>query len=98
MCSKAVYASRQTACTFIDVSTGAHLWADRFDGALDEARVATASNALAGRLDRAKKPLARLLQIDPKLRASDLRQMLPHRRPEDIARYQEGLRKAGLRA
>jgi len=40
--------------------------------------------------------LARLRQIDPALRVSDIRHMFPFRRPEDIARYEEGLRKAGL--
>jgi hypothetical protein len=59
------------------------------------ARVAAASHALAGRLDQAHKALARLRQIDPTFRASDLRRF-PLRRPEDLARYKEGLRKAGL--
>jgi len=60
------------------------------------ARVAAASNALAGRPDQARKAMARLRQIDPALRVSDLRHMFPFRRPEDIARFEEGLRKAGL--
>jgi hypothetical protein len=55
-----------------------------------------ACNALAGRLDQARKAMTRLRQIDPALRVSDLRRMFPFRRPEDIARYEEGLRKAGL--
>jgi len=60
------------------------------------ARIAAASNALAGRLDQAHRAMARLRQIDPALRVSDLRRMFPFRRPEDLARYEEGLRKAGL--
>ena len=91
---------------------GAHLFAGRYDEASSwadkalreqtnwagAARVAAASHALAGRLDQARKAMARLRQIDPTLRVSDLRHLhlLPFRRPEDIARYEEGLRKAGL--
>jgi TolB-like protein len=60
------------------------------------ARGAAASHALAGRLDQAHKAMARLRQIDPALRVSDLRRMFPFRRPDDLARYEEGLRKAGL--
>jgi TolB-like protein len=60
------------------------------------ARVAAASHALAGRLDQAHKAIARLRQIDPTFRVSDIRRMFPFRRPEDLARYEEGLRKAGL--
>jgi tetratricopeptide (TPR) repeat protein len=60
------------------------------------ARIAAASNALAGRLDQAHRAMARLRQIDPALRVSDLSRMFPFRRPEDLARYEEGLRKAGL--
>jgi hypothetical protein len=59
------------------------------------ARVAAASHALAGRLDQAHKAVTRLRQLDPTFRVSDLRQ-IPLRRPEDIARIEEGLRKAGL--
>jgi tetratricopeptide (TPR) repeat protein len=59
------------------------------------ARIAAASHALAGRLDQAHKAVARLRQIDPTFRVSDVRQQ-PFRRPEDLARYEEGLRKAGL--
>jgi TolB-like protein len=95
------------ACTEIG---GGHFFAGRFDEACSwaekgfqqqanwavAARVAAASSALAGRLDQARKAMARLRQIDPTLRVSDLRQMFPFRRPEDLARYEEGLRKAAL--
>ena len=60
------------------------------------ARVVAASHALAGRLDQAHKAMARLREIDPTLRVSDLRHMFTFRRPEDLARFEEGLRKAGL--
>jgi TolB-like protein/class 3 adenylate cyclase len=59
-------------------------------------RVFAASNALAGRLEDAQKAVARLREIDPTLRVSDLRDLTGLRRPVDFARYAEGLRKAGL--
>jgi tetratricopeptide (TPR) repeat protein len=59
-------------------------------------RVFAASNALAGRLEDAQKAVARLREIDPTLRVSDLRDLTGLRRPIDFARYAEGLRKAGL--
>jgi hypothetical protein len=60
-------------------------------------RILAASNALAGRSDEAQKTMARLCQLDPGLRMSNLEEvMLPLRRAEDRARYVEGLRKAGL--
>ncbi len=60
-------------------------------------RTAAASNARAGRLEKAQKLMARLRQLDPALRISDLVDvMMPLCRPEDIAKYEEGLRKAGL--
>jgi TolB-like protein/Tfp pilus assembly protein PilF len=59
-------------------------------------RVCAASSALAGRLDHAQKAAARLREIDPTFRVSDLRDYTLLRRPEDVARYTEGLRKAGL--
>ncbi len=60
------------------------------------ARVAAASHALAGRLHQAHKAIARLRQIDPTFRVSDIRRLFPFRRPQDTARLEEGLRKAGL--
>jgi TolB-like protein len=59
-------------------------------------RIAAAANALAGRLERAQKMLAHLRQIDPALRVSNLKDLTPLRRPEDVAKYAEGMRKAGL--
>ncbi len=89
----------------------AHFFAGRYDVAsswagmalregpdsLNALRIAVASNALAGRLEQAQKMLARLRQFDPALRVSNLRDRLgPYRRPEDVARFEEGLRRAGL--
>jgi adenylate cyclase len=93
------------------VTAHAHLCAGRYDTASSWAemalqdrpdsmtalRTAAASNALAGRPERARKVLARLRQLDPALCVSNLRDRLgPYRRAEDLARYEEGLRMAGL--
>ena len=59
-------------------------------------RLAAASNALAGRLDEARNAMERLRQIDPTLRVSNLKDRIPLRRADDLSRYEEGLRKAGL--
>jgi hypothetical protein len=60
------------------------------------ARIAACSHALAGRLDQAHKAAVRLREIDPTFRVSNLKHLLPIHRPEDLAIYEEGLRKAGL--
>ena len=59
-------------------------------------REAAASNALAGRLLKAQKAMAELRRFDPELRIANFTDWLPLRQPQDIARYEEGLRKAGL--
>jgi hypothetical protein len=59
-------------------------------------RLAAASNALAGRIEKAQKIAARFRQFDPGFRISSSKDFLPFRRPEDLARYLDGLRKAGL--
>jgi TolB-like protein/class 3 adenylate cyclase len=59
-------------------------------------RVGAASHALAGRLVEASKLIAEMRHIDPELRISNFAELVPFRRPEDVARYAEGLRRAGL--
>ena len=60
-------------------------------------RIAAASNAMAGRPEQAHKAMARLRQLNPTLRVSNLKDVLgPYRRAEDLSRYEEGLRQAGL--
>jgi TolB-like protein/class 3 adenylate cyclase len=58
--------------------------------------VAAASAGLAGRTAEAQKAMARLRQLNPALRCSNLKALIPLRRPEDFARWADGLRKAGL--
>jgi tetratricopeptide (TPR) repeat protein len=59
-------------------------------------RVSAAANALVGRTEHAQDVMARLLGIDSTLRISNLKNLIPLRRPEDMARLTEGMRKAGL--
>jgi tetratricopeptide (TPR) repeat protein len=91
-------------------TAAAHFLAGRYDDASSWAekalqmhatyapalRVAAASQALSGRAGDAKKFIALMRQIDPDLRLSNLADFSPFRRPEDSARYADGLRKAGL--
>ncbi|HET6521695.1 MAG TPA: hypothetical protein VFG47_18020 [Geminicoccaceae bacterium] len=58
--------------------------------------VAAAAAAHAGRQGEAARALALLRDIDPALRLGNLKELLPFRRPEDFARWAEGLRLAGL--
>ena len=88
----------------------AHFLARRYDAAWSSAEKAmrdnptlllaicmsAASNALAGRLEPAQKAMARALECDPDLRASNLSDLAPFRRAEDRASFAKGLRKAGL--
>ena len=60
-------------------------------------RIAAASYALAGRLQEARNVRARLQDLDPGLRVSNLEDELgPYAQRDYIARYAEGLRIAGL--
>jgi adenylate cyclase len=60
-------------------------------------RIDAASNAMAGRPEQAHKAVARLRQLNPALRVSNLKDVLgPYRHADDLSRYEEGLRRAGL--
>jgi len=88
----------------------AHLCAGRFEDAATWAekavheqpnfaftmRVAAASHALAGHPSEAQRAMARLRQLDPNLRLSNLGDVISPLQPADRAKYIEGLRKAGL--
>jgi adenylate cyclase len=89
----------------------AHLFLGRYDEAVSWARkaiheqpnwtaawrLAAVAYALSDRIVDAREAMARLREIDPTLRLADLaRVAAPFRRPEDLARFTEGLRKAGL--
>ena len=88
----------------------AHFLASRYDMALSWAEksmrenpnfllaicMSVASNALTGRLEQGRRGMARALECDPDLHASNLRDLAPFRRAEDFGKFAAGLRKAGL--
>ncbi len=78
----------------------ASTWAEKALGNLPSLLVAVAllaaSHALSGRIDKAQQAMQRLHQLDPSLRVANLRDWLPIQRPEDFARFADGLRLAGL--
>ncbi len=88
----------------------AHMFAGRFDIALSWAEKAfrdlpsflmvvsilAASQALAGRTEDARRSMQHLRQLDPALCIANLREWLPIHRPEDLATFADGLRRAGL--
>ena len=60
-------------------------------------RVAAIAYALSDRIVEAREAMAQLREFDPTLRLSNLERVAPpFRRPEDRARYADGLRRAGL--
>ena len=93
------------------VTATAHFFAGRYDEAaawadkahrenprmLGALRIAAASNALAGRPEEARKAIACALELDPDMRVSNLKDRIaPFRRADDVAKYADALRKAGL--
>jgi TolB-like protein len=91
-------------------TAAAHFFLGRYDGAASWAamalqdnpdyqpglRMAAASNAMAGRSEQAQKAVARLRQLNPTLRVSTLKEALGPWHADDLSRYEEGLRLAGL--
>jgi hypothetical protein len=60
-------------------------------------RIAAAGNAVAGRPQQAHQVVARLRQVNPALSVSTLKDVVgPYRRAEDLSRFEEALRQAGL--
>jgi tetratricopeptide (TPR) repeat protein len=59
-------------------------------------RIFAVSTALAGRLEAAQNAIARVRQIDPTFCVSNLKDRVAVRRPNDLAKFTEGLRIAGL--
>jgi tetratricopeptide (TPR) repeat protein len=88
----------------------AHLAAERWDRSAEAARLAIGWNAAfadahailasalghAGRLDEARAALEEVQRQFPGVTLADVRLIRPFRKPEDQARFLEGLRKAGL--
>jgi TolB-like protein len=58
--------------------------------------IIAASHALAGRTEQARTAVEHLRKLDPTFRISGLEAWIPIRRPEHLARFTTGLRRAGL--
>ncbi len=94
----------QTGMAFAHLMAGrseeAASWAERAlrekPDWLPALRIATTSNALAGRMDNARVILGRLRQIDPGFRVSNVKDIALFVRPQDLARLEQGFRIAGL--
>ena len=88
----------------------AHLLAGRFDAASSWAEksfrdlptfllavaIIAASHALAGRQPEAQRAMQHLRKLDPALRVSNLESWIPLRGADNLERFADGLRKAGL--
>jgi tetratricopeptide (TPR) repeat protein len=88
----------------------AHLAASHYDEALSWAEkaireksdflliacIAAASAALAGRDQAARRAMKLVRQIDPQLRLSNLKEVISYLQPAEFAKWQQGLRLAGL--
>jgi tetratricopeptide (TPR) repeat protein len=59
-------------------------------------RLLAIAAAYTGRQLEAESAVGKIRAVDPALRVSHIPHLLPIRRPEHLAKYQEGLRKAGL--
>ena len=60
-------------------------------------RLVAASCGQLGRTQEAESELKELLHLMPGMTANDVRKQVPFKRPSDMERYIEGLRKAGLK-
>jgi TolB-like protein len=63
---------------------------------LPAVRLAAASYALAGNLGKTGELMGHLREAEPSLTVSGLHELNPFRRPDDFARWADGLREAGL--
>ena len=96
--------------TMRTATPSAHFSAGRYDEALAWAEevawerpgfliaaiVVAAAAAQAGRPETAERAMGRLRQLEPDMRLGSMRDYWPIRRPPDVARWDEGLRRAGL--
>jgi TolB-like protein len=78
----------------------AKTWVDRAlrtqPNYLPAVRVAIVNNVWIGRIEEAKRLMIQIRELDPALRISNLKEVIPLRQPEHFARYEEGMRKAGM--
>lgn len=59
-------------------------------------RALAACSVMAGRPEQAQKAMARMRELYPTFRIADVKGMFPVRRAEDLAKWEEALRRAGL--
>jgi len=89
-----------SALTFLGKHDEASAWARkavaREPDLLATLRVSAVAQAFAGNLEEAQKIAAWLCRLDPGLRVSRVKDYVPHRQPEDIELFAEGLRRAGV--
>jgi tetratricopeptide (TPR) repeat protein len=86
-----------TACALLFAGRDEEAWSWAEKAARDRPnatnlRMVAIAASYTGRQLEAKRAIA----VDPALRVSHIRHLLPIRRPEHLAKYEEGLRKAGL--
>jgi tetratricopeptide (TPR) repeat protein len=79
-----------------EAASWAAMAVDLHIGASARLYIAVAANALAGRREEADKIVTRLRQRDPDLRIAALSEAMGPYRPEDLVKYEAGLRLAGL--
>jgi tetratricopeptide (TPR) repeat protein len=94
------YAAIASAHFFAGRHTEAATWAEKAMREQPNHFIATcmaaASSALVSRPTKAARAMARLRELDPSLRMSNLETLFPIRRPEDFAMWSRGMRMAGL--
>jgi TolB-like protein/DNA-binding SARP family transcriptional activator len=94
------YAAIASAHFFAGRHTEAAAWAEKAMREQPNHFIATcmaaASSALVSRPTKAARAMARLRELDPSLRMSNLETLFPIRRPEDFAMWSRGMRMAGL--
>ncbi len=94
----------ESATAFAHLCAGRYaegsLWADRSlshkADQLPSLAFSAAADAHLGHLERARKTIARLLELEPGMRITIVKSLGPFRCAEHFARFAEGLRKAGL--
>jgi tetratricopeptide (TPR) repeat protein len=59
-------------------------------------RIGAASQAVLGRMQDARLTIDHLAKVDPDFRVRDLTTVAPFHKPEDLATFEDALRKAGL--
>ena len=95
-----VHAGMAYAHFFADHDRDAAAWAEKALRAgpvyLTGIRAAAVSFAVTGRLVEARKLMRDMRELDPALRISNLKDLLPLRRTKDFAKWAKALRMAGL--